>query len=179
MFKNYKEIDLEWLKKNNERIYYFGLGFIQVKINDKYRLHFYTDKLPTITDNPHNHRYDFHSFILKGEIKNIMYKVRKGSRYILENESCNESIKAPLESKEVDIVEDGYEIYKKGDSYFMNYKDFHVVESNNCITLLKRSDYKQEYAQVINKKEENSTCPFSIKEDDDVLWNIIGDMLND
>lgn len=176
--KSYKDLDIGWLKNNCERLYYFGLGFIQLKINEEFRIHFYTDKLPTITDTPHNHRYDFDSLILKGEFKNILYKEEKGNNWVIDNESCNPDIEAPKETKEVSLVKMSETVYSEGESYHMYYKDFHSVFSESCITLLKRSEYKQDYAQVSRKKGEKTICPFSmtnIPEED--LWKIIEEML--
>ena len=64
----------EILLKTNPQ--YFGLGFIQCKINQHERVHIYhPDLMPivNIEEEIHNHRYDFESTILMGKltIKNI------------------------------------------------------------------------------------------------------------
>lgn len=174
-----ESLDLAWLKENHQRLYYFGLGFIQLKINEKYRLHFYTDKLDSNTDSIHNHRYDFSSKILKGSFNNKTFKIIEGDTHLMENESCNEEIEAPKNRKECSIELESDKTYSKGDSYFMPFKKMHRVESKYAITLLDRSDYKQEYAQVIEEKGKQSNCPFALKIDKDKLWNIIEEMIND
>lgn len=37
-----KFLDINYLKSNNKRLYYFGLGFIQLVLNKHERLHFYS-----------------------------------------------------------------------------------------------------------------------------------------
>ena len=57
--------------------HYFGLGFIQCKINQYERIHVYhPDLMPivNIEEEVHNHRYDFESKILMGKIKNKKYQ---------------------------------------------------------------------------------------------------------
>ena len=179
ILKKIKELDIDWLKNNHERLYYFGLGFIQLKINHKYRLHFYTDKLKSNTDSIHNHRYDFKSIILKGTLNNKLYSMAKGSTHYMINESCNEK-----KSINVDKIECSVKLikditYDKGNSYFMEYNKFHKVNSNYAITLLERSDYRQEEAQVIYRNDEEVNCPFSLKVDSEKLWNIMEEMIND
>ena len=97
----------------------------------------------------------------------------------MENESCNEEIKAPKESKECGVELESEITYKKDESYFMSYKFMHQVYSIDAITLLDRSEYKQEYAQVITLKDEKSNCPFALKVEDEKLWEIIREMIND
>jgi len=179
ILKKIKELDINWLKKNHERLYYFGLGFIQLKINNKYRLHFYTDKLKSNTESIHNHRYDFKSIILKGELNNKLYNMVEGTTHYRINESCNESKSINIEQIECSIKLMKDITYNQGQSYFMEYNKFHKVYSNYAITLLERSDYKQEEAQVIYKNDEKINCPFSLKVDSNKLWNIIEEMIND
>tara|TARA_Y100000034_G_scaffold136841_1_gene216279 strand:- start:4528 stop:5115 length:588 start_codon:yes stop_codon:yes gene_type:complete len=177
--KLYSLIKIKELQEN-ERIYFFGLGFIQIKLSDKYRIHFYNKKLPSITDSIHNHRYDFNSYILKGEFTNQVFKEDKGGElFTLNNESCNPEIEAPELSKKIYLTEDSKKVYKEGESYFMDYTWLHKVESDYAITLLERSNYKQEFAQIALKENEENICAFSKKIDEKLLWSIIGEMLND
>lgn len=71
---------VEFLKDNCEKIHYFGLGFVQLKMkNPKIRYHFYNKELSrlTPTEEIHNHRYAFESRILAGELDQIIYNVIK------------------------------------------------------------------------------------------------------
>lgn len=173
MLKSLKEIDYDWLKNNHTRIYFFGLGFIQVKIDETYRLHFYIPELPSFVDHPHNHRYDFESLILKGSFTNNIYKEIPGSDFIIQEDSCAEGFipsKAPRKSS-FELVSSLS--YKEGESYHMNHEVFHSVKATRCITLLKRSEYKKKLADVSYPSYQEKICPFMNKISEDVLWEYI------
>jgi hypothetical protein len=174
---NLDDFSIDFLKKNNQRLYYFGLGFIQLKLTDNHRVHFYTDQLDNNTDSIHNHRYDFSSKILKGTFCNKIFNQVKGSDYVLVNESCNPDIDAPEEKETCSVIEISKIEYRTNDIYQMDHKKFHQVSSKYAVTILERSDYKQEFAQIIYKKGEERNCPFKIKNEDSVLWEIIRSML--
>lgn len=179
-----KALDIDWLRKNKERIYHFGLGFIQVKIDEKHRVHFYTDALPKTSSEEeiHNHRYDFTSYILKGVLTQHLYQVTEGDKYsdyTLKAESCNPEIKAPK-------VKHPYRNVKllnttsmmEGSYYTLDKDTFHRVESVNAITLLSRGKIENAWAEVVCMRDVISECPFQykdLKEDD--LWNIIKECL--
>jgi len=172
-----KDIDVGLLKDNHVRLYYFGLGFIQLKVDDRLRLHFYSPELPTITEDVHNHRYDFDARILKGKITNFTFDILEGETHQINNESCNPDIEAPSETKLCNITLADQETYTTGQVYKMKHQDFHRVEATDCITLLSRSSYKKEFAQVITPVGKKSVCPFSKQIPEDKLWSIIEDMV--
>lgn len=177
MFKTLDDICIDRLKENHVRLYYFGLGFIQLKLNETWRLHFYSSELPAITEDIHNHRYDFTSRILKGQITNRLFQVDPGDTHYLVNESCNPDISAPPEKREVTAGNYSVETYSEGESYRMLSDWYHTVEAKNCITLLERGGYKAEFAQVVLPKDKESVCPFSKKIPEKQLWEIIRAML--
>lgn len=177
MFKSLDGVRLDWLKENHCRLYYFGLGFIQLKIDEFYRLHFYHPELPAFNEDIHNHRYDFKSTILKGTFHNSLYCVSPGETHIITNESCNPEIKAPTEVKFCSAELELTSSYEAGQDYFMDHTWFHTVKAENCITLLERTDYKKEFAQVITPVDGVSTCPFSKKLVEADLWALIAEML--
>lgn len=172
-------ISVDYLKKKHQMIHYFGLGFIQIKIDNYLRYHFYSPELPPITESPHNHRYSFISEILHGTIENTVYGLVKGSTHILRNESCSKDSVAEGIKVETSIKELHTKKYNKGQSYFMPYTVFHTVKADNCITKLTRSNYRQKYAQVIGISGKETVCPFSkeIKKED--LWDIVNYMLKE
>lgn len=61
-------LNIDYLKKNHTKIHGFGLGFIQIKLGEVFRLHIYTKEIALTTQDEeiHNHRYDFKSTVLKG-----------------------------------------------------------------------------------------------------------------
>ena len=179
MFKDISQINLAELRKNYARLYYFGLGFIQLKIDETYRLHFYSPELPAITEDIHNHRYNFESTILKGHFVNRIYTIDEHDEggYIMVNESCNPNISAPKLDKSCDVRMTFVGMYRTGQSYHMPDTAFHTVRAEDCITLLKRGDYTKEYAQIILPKEKPSVCPFSKKIPEEELWKLMQAML--
>lgn len=177
MFNTIKDIKLDQLRKNHSRLYYFGLGFIQLKIDETYRLHFYSPELPSINEDIHNHRYHFTSKILKGTITNSYFAIGSGDSHLKYNESCNPEIKAPRieEPCKADLV--SIQTYQAGESYRITDDIFHTVKASDCITLLKRNSYTREFAQIVIPVGVQPVCPFSKKVDEEALWEIMGNML--
>jgi hypothetical protein len=184
MFNHISDINLKELKKNHVRLYYFGLGFIQLKIDETYRLHFYSSKLPSITEDIHNHRYDFTSTVLKGRFINNVWGITEVSElnggnapHVMVNESCNPDISAPpLRMRcEAHLIHRG--VYEEGQNYLMPENAFHTVKGEDCVTLLERGKYTKEFAQVVMPKDKSPICPFSKKIEDEVLWEIMAEML--
>lgn len=181
-------MNLEYLKRNCQRIYFFGLGFIQVVLNQYERVHFYSDKLKdlSISEGWHNHRYNFTSKILKGDFRQSLGVITNGDTHILYNVNCGTgkdlpySTEIPIGLQEV-IMPCGYltEHYGKGDSYNIFYNDFHYVTTlGNTITYLKRGDYITEFAQAIREKDQVFQCPFTHKFTDEELWEIVEEIIN-
>jgi hypothetical protein len=176
------ELTIDWIKKNNIKIHYFGLGFIQVKLNDFERLHFYTNKLSkTVEDEEiHNHRYNFVSLILKGKFTQSIFEVKSdiNGDYLLTKESCDENNKMDFPKEPVSIIKVYEQYYLESHSYHINHNTFHTVHAeDNTITFLKRSTYMKEYADVIFHKNKSLTCPFSNKVSENDLYDIIKSML--
>ncbi len=182
-------LNIDYLKKNHTRIYFFGLGFIQVVLNQYERVHFYSDKLSeiSISEGWHNHRYNFTSTILKGDFRQSMCEITNGDSRILYNVNCGSGKELPytplipVDIKTL-IMPCGYstESYKKGDFYDMFYNNFHyVLTVGNTITYLKRGDYITEFAQAIRPKDKPFECPFTHKFTDEELWKIVEEIIND
>lgn len=170
---------LNFLKENCQLIHYFGLGFIQLKINKEYRLHFYTPELPAIVpeEDIHNHRYDFTSMILKGSLTQEIFSIDLSQKtHIMEDESCKSDIKCSSEKIPCGIKLLTKQIFCVGSQYSIDHDTFHRVNAKECITLLKRTDYKKEFAKVV-RKEGDHVCPFSKKIEEPKLWEIVEKML--
>jgi hypothetical protein len=179
MFKSVEEIDLGWLQDNHKLIHYFGLGFIQLKINDQYRLHFYTGQLPGITskEDIHNHRYDFESKILHGTLTQEIFERTRGKTHTLRQESCNEEPAKETKGKLCSFRLAGIQTLSKGSSYFISHETFHRIHSINAITLLKRTPQLKEFADVISPVNSKIVCPFQLKVDEPKLWLLVEEML--
>lgn len=173
-------LDVNWLKTNCQMIHYFGLGFIQVKLTDRMRMHFYTKELPAIISKEeiHNHRYGFSSKILKGTLKQEAFSTCYGNDYIWEQESCQEGVICETPPIPCSIFCRETCVYKAGESYYIDHETFHRVESDYAITFITRGDYQKKFAEVIRPVGATKICPFSQKVDEIKLWEIVEKMLN-
>lgn len=176
------KLEIDWLKNNHQMIHYFGLGFIQLKLDNVSRLHFYTEELPPIVseEDVHNHRYDFTSTILKGELTQEIYTYDLIEKtHIIEEESCKSGIKCHAE----ELLFCGIKLlstqkFSTGSSYWIDHDTFHRIIAKNCITFLQRDGYKKEFAKIIRKKDKLPVCPFSKKIEEQKLWDIVEFMIN-
>lgn len=173
-------LDVDFIKSNYQKIHYFGLGFIQVKFNEFYRAHYYTNKFPKTTqiDEIHNHRYDFFSEILKGKLKQKLYHIQydEDGDFFETQETCTaDKINFPKNKCDAMLIAE--EEFTKGNHYYLKHNDFHTVEANNTITLLRRFPKVKEYANVVYHKEKQLTCPFSHKISNDELFETIKEII--
>src|SRR6187402_3246657 len=93
------KLNIDWLKDNHISLEFFGLGFLQLKIDKNNRIHFYTRELPSIIgeEDVHNHRYDFNSCVLKGNLTQEIFDVVEGKTFIKEQESCKVGVECKSE----------------------------------------------------------------------------------
>ena len=155
----------DYLKENNDGILEFGLGFIQVKIQNV-NYNFYTDKVSRFTDHesPHSHQQDFISEIIHGELREKLYSVHSGDMKAFCG--CGDTDK---------IIEDTYGYkeeqvltYNLGDLYVRCKEDFHTVEAiNNTVTKVVKCGNKVDAIVIGEKKDYNRSIP------EDSLWNIV------
>lgn len=179
------DFNIDWLIANYKKIHWFGLGFIQLKIDDKQRIHFYTDKLPRTTteEEIHNHRYNFTSTIVRGTLKQNIYEVNvydgftESNTHWLTEETCKENDKRGFPTYPCDIKLALSEKYKTGQSYYIHHDTFHQVSSNDAITLVKRGEYQKEFANIIFPVGMKPLCPFSVKRSENELWEIVRSLL--
>lgn len=180
-------LNVDWLRNNYKKVHYFGLGFIQLKLNDNERLHFYTEKLiKTVNEEEiHDHRYNFVSTILKGTLAQQIYNIRYQGwgnnvdyEYYITQETCSEHNKIDFPKTNCNILEVYNKTYVKNDSYYLDHNTFHKVSSNDAITYVSRLNITKDYANVVYRKGQIITCPFSVKRPDDELFDIIAEMVN-
>ena len=177
VLNNIKDIKIDWLKKNHQMIHFFGLGFIQLKIDDTHRLHFYHNDLPPFVESPHNHRYDFLSKTFKGSITHKFYELTKGDDWICYDENCQKENKVDPNEFSTGVALIGQQTVSAGEEIFLEYKKFHTVEAKDCITFLSRSNYKQDLAQVLLNKNDQKVCPFEKVIPEKELWELVRSML--
>jgi hypothetical protein len=159
---------------------YFGLGFIQLKISDSERLHFYHDDLPVLADEPHDHRYHFISHILQGEFTQTIYswEDHPNGSWSKHWEDCRPNSITPMPPKHGRISEIMTNTYQAGSYYSIEADTLHTVSaSGNCITSLARETPYKDYAAVVRMNGIASVCPFSQPIPVEQCWEMIADML--
>lgn len=176
-------LDLGWLKTHSKLIHFFGLGFVQIKLNDLERLHFYHPDFKGFVEEPHDHRYYFTSNVLKGSIKNTIWKIADiGEPAIVKYESCKKEKNTVPNSYETHRECIGSFIINEGSGYFIDDNTFHQVcrQGNKpCITYLVRGKPTKDFARVLSAPSMIELCPFSQNLPDDELWKIVKECLDD
>lgn len=173
-------LDIDFLKTNCHRLYFFGLGFIQVKLNESERVHFYTDEFQkTSIEEIHNHRYNFESTIMKGTITQELfsYYLDDQGECLITKETCNPEIKKEFERHRCRVKLIHRQTFSAGSSYWTDHDTLHRVESSDAITYLQRSLYMKDEADVVYPASKATICPFSVKVSDDKLWEVIRSMI--
>lgn len=169
-------LNVDYLKNNSLSIKEFGIGFIQIKLNEKEVLNFYTDKVPKFDNNeaPHNHQRDFISRILFGSLEETLYHVFENDKGSYAYCGCGDINKNITEKYSYEIKEITY--YNKGDMYYRHKNDFHSVAAiNNTITfIVKDLDVKHD-AIVIGEKIDHITSNMN----EDELWDIVDNILKE
>ncbi len=169
-------LDINFLKNNFKLIHFFGLGFVQIKLDSNLRMHFYHPDLSPIIhhEDIHNHRYDFISTIMAGNLTQEIFSVEKGdSDYYLIEENCNKDKLILADKMDVIVKPISIQHYKKGSSYTSLSTDFHKVSTDFAITRLYRGEILSENALVIRKKNIEPTCPFSKHLTEDQCWQVV------
>lgn len=170
-------ITLNYLKENCDNIYYFGLGFIQIKVGS-INYNFYTEKWGKVEDDIHTHKYGFKSEILKGTLTQHIYEEKKGNDFKKMLCDC----KAGSEDeyiKNVNLEETIVMTLSKGSTYEVNENTIHKVYSTFCISKVEKGEYKTEKAAVYKPMSINEkVCPFfDVPEED--LWQEVERMINE
>lgn len=175
------ELELDRLKENCRLIHFFGLGFVQLKISDTERYHFYHPELEAFTEEPHDHRYHFISKVLKGSLVNKVWRVDdQGEKAELRYESCNKDVSDVPASYPCNRSQVGSFEVKAGSSYYIDENTFHQVERSStgpCITKLTRGPVIKDFARILTTPGAEEACPFSRNLPEEDLWKIIVDCL--
>lgn len=171
------EITLDYLKRNCVKIHSFGLGFIQIKLNDKERVHVYCPEVVVTTDEEeiHDHRYGFTSKIIKGSLTNIIYGLDMSKdTHLISFESCDpnrpvhNTEKIPCGIKEILAF-----TVNEGSVYSLDKDTLHRVKADRCITYLIRETPSKDVARVVSEKNKKLVCPFSVNKDEETLWKLV------
>ncbi len=165
------------LKRSLATPQWFGLGFIQLKVSDRERYHFWHPELPPEVQHEevHNHRYDFTSTVLRGTLRNEIYSFTvdtQGSSRCLEV-SCKpgtDTLVGPVGNINWLMTS----IYEEGASYMMRAETLHrSAASGFVVTKLVRNDPRMERATVVAGKDAVLRCPFTTQIEEARLWEMI------
>lgn len=180
-----EKLDIDWLREQGAEPHWFGLGFIQLKLNDAERLHFYPDRSdyqPFISASEiHDHRYDFDSHVLQGEIVQTTfdYDVVGGAAYEMTMVSCDPKKPAhQFDPISVTVQPTSNMTIFAGGHYWLDADTFHTFHGyNNAITLLTRGPTRKTNARVLRPVGSEAVCAFSQPKPVSELWEVIADML--
>jgi hypothetical protein len=157
---------------------WFGLGFIQLKISPQTRMHFWhPDLKPDVGDEEiHDHRYDFTSEIIYGEITHKVYNFEPAVHGHFERVevSCDPDNPAPERGRvrgHVNLI--GSYTLTKGSSYRFGRDQFHQTSAEKAITLVVREPTRKEFANVVRQVGAPAICAFERKIPEADLWEII------
>lgn len=177
MYKLYKPyLDIDFVKSKCELIHYFGLGFIQIKLQGYRRLHIYTGAFPVTTEHPHNHRYGLNAVVIWGKLKQTIFKEEKGFTHLLSYVNCGSDQVVPNVRVPCSLEVVSEMVLSSGSSYYLHSDSLHTVESNSAITLLSVESNplaRKPYAQVVIPVGQEDTCPFLHTVEEKDLWEIV------
>lgn len=175
-------LDIEYLKSLGRDPKWFGLGFIQLKLSKTRRMHFWHPDLlpndPAFVEEYHDHRYNFTSDVLVGEITNRIATAipsPKETGYSLFDVCCSGG--GQIYRWPVELTASATFTTKAGGSYFVQRDTFHRVEVKHCVTLQTRSETVKDKARVIQLSAKPSSNPFDGEIEVPRLWEYIAELL--
>jgi hypothetical protein len=172
-------------KNYNTVPYWFGLGFIQLKLSDAERMHFWLPEIPhPEREEIHNHRYDFRSVVLAGHLRHEIYHLdsiisstlHEFAEWEIFETNCAPNKEGTVETVKPCLVSPmGTFVLNSGSVYEFPHTSFHTTEGTEfAITYLIRVLPKPlEFASVIKRLGSVTTCPFKEKLPTATCWQYI------
>jgi len=173
--------DVDRLRASGAKPAWFGLGFIQLKLEKDSRLHFWHPDLlaDTSEEELHDHRYRFRSHILVGEIvhEEWLFDRKPDGDHEQVLVSCQPGVEAPPELVARGNVRKG-SVYtmRAGSEYEFSEEGFHRIRARRAVTYLERGPVVKDYANVIRPSGAPSVCPFARSVPEKTLWECIADL---
>jgi len=176
-------------KEYGSEPYCFGLGFVQLKLTDKTRMHFWHESVPHVErEEIHNHRYDFKSHVLAGRLNFSLYNVQgyanirgytpEWERFDTKCVPGEADVTMPTTTP-VHVAHLGDFRLAEGSVYKFPHDAFHTTEETEfAITYLEREPKVREFASVVKKHGAVSTCPFANPGTPEEAWELINLALN-
>jgi hypothetical protein len=150
--------------------FYFGLGFIKVRLDHDHSMNFYDPGLGSIVGDEeiHNHRTNFESLIIAGELTNVVYELEYDElprvSHTVTDAVCTEGGSEKVIGH-ARIKRTSSFTMARGSRYSMETDTFHRVYpgSKGAITALSRGKISKDSALVVRPIGENPVCPYSRK----------------
>ena len=181
-------LDISRLHATGARPHYFGLGFIQLKVEQDQRLHFWVPTWPAIPGSAtelHDHRYDFVSTVLKGCVDQEVFSAPPAQAEPFEG--CLELVEVDCKpGREGAPAVKGYvkpqllvsHRVEAGQQYRLGHEAFHRAWSvGPTITLLERGPIRKDLARVLRPVGTPFACPFDNAITEGQCWEHIARML--
>ena len=176
------DLSFEAVKASGAVPQWFGLGFVQIKLNYKHRMHFWHPDYSrnTSDEEVHNHRYSYTSRIIVGDLIHETWAYTECSDGDTEciEVSCKPGNNAdPIPQSNGTMVINGRYNMLTGSSYYFPATGFHRIIAKKAVTLLCRGEIESENAKVLRPIGTPFICPFSVQKSDNECWDIIHDLL--
>lgn len=179
-----RDLSYAALKETGAVPHWFGLGFVQLKLNQKQRMHFWhPEHHKNVADEEvHNHRYSFTSKIIVGEMIHETWTYEQNENGDAE---CIEVCCKPGHSGEPKIVSRGFMTMSgryampAGSSYYFPSSGFHRTITEKAVTFLCRGEIEGDFAKVLKPINTATVCPFSVQKSEAECWEIIKELLSD
>lgn len=179
-------ITIDELRKLNGQAHYMGLGVIKYNFGDDWSAyHFYSDQIPILVDDIHDHRYSFTSTIKKGILKTYIYDIHPVDQYTdhkFVGRLCSPESQPEVIHENINLIETANFTTIEGNSYSIDYRTLHRVElvTKHVITYIHdKSPMEQKMPHFITDKRNEEVCAFSHRMNKKQCWDLIEYILED
>lgn len=181
-------LDVTRLKALGVVPHYFGLGFIQMKLDASTRLHVWVPDwpaIPGVDTELHDHRYAFESTVLLGAMEHEVFalgpvrpEARSGDWELL-SVTCQPGEEGePQPQGFVEALEMGRFRVEQGQSYRLGEEAFHRSKTDGpTVTWLRRGPVDKPLARVLRKPGSPFVCPFSLSPSVEECWVKVAQVL--
>ncbi len=161
---------------------WFGLGFIQVKVDENHRFHFWHPELTAdvAPEDIHDHRYSFTSHILRGSMIHETFSMEYSMFADMERAyvSCDHENPGQVGEKLRCVVKPtGTYLLKAGSHYHLPQGQFHRVKADVCVTHVIRQPAAVQHARVIRPANQPHICPFAETIPEERLWKLMDECM--
>ena len=177
------------LRQKGARPRYFGLGFIQINLDERRRLHCWVPEWPTIPGAEsefHDHRAGFTSQVLLGAVEHqvvAMGELRPSPApelWEVAQVSCQAGVEGKPEIQgHASVFPLASFRVQQGGEYQLSVDAFHRSRAvGPTITLVERGETIKKHALVLRRPGSPFVCPFSLAPDEAACWAHLEAMLD-